>query len=196
MRSSGAALLLGLAAALAPLGAGAEAFVSKREALEQAFPGADRIDSRTVVLDDRQARAVEAKAASPLETRLATVHTAVKDGAILGFAFIDVHTVRTQPEAFLVVLDAEGRVAQTRILAFYEPRDYLPPERWLAQFHARGLDAGLSLDGDIHGIAGATLSSRAVTRGVRRSLALYDVLVASRPPARPIAPSATLAVGE
>ena len=42
----------------------------------------------------------------------------------------------------------------------------------------RGLDAQLSLKGEIHGIAGATLSSRAVTRGVRRALAAYQVLIA------------------
>ena len=29
----------------------------------------------------------------------------------------------------------------------------------------------------MHGIAGATLSARATTRGVRRALALYQVLV-------------------
>ena len=35
----------------------------------------------------------------------------------------------------------------------------------------------LRLGGAIHGIAGASLSARAVTTGVRRSLALYQVLV-------------------
>jgi Na+-translocating ferredoxin:NAD+ oxidoreductase RnfG subunit len=32
---------------------------------------------------------------------------------------------------------------------------------------------------DIHAIVGATLSARAATRGVRRALALYEVLVRS-----------------
>ena len=40
-----------------------------------------------------------------------------------------------------------------------------------------GLSKPLRLGGDVHGIVGATLSARATTRGVRRALALYEVVV-------------------
>ena len=63
-------------------------------------------------------------------------------------------------------------------LAFHEPPDYLPSDRWLDQFPGRGLADDLAVGGGIHGIAGSTLSSRAVARAVRRSLALHRVLVA------------------
>ena len=66
----------------------------------------------------------------------------------------------------------------------------MPPVRWLAQFAKRKLDDDLSLDGAIHGISGATLSSRAATTGVRRALALYETFiatsrVAASPPSEP-----------
>ena len=54
---------------------------------------------------------------------------------------------------------------------------YLPPDRWLAQFEREKLSEELRLRGKIHAIAGSTLSSRAVTAGVRRALALHRVLV-------------------
>ena len=108
----------------------------------------------------------------------------------MGYAIIDVHTVRTFPEAFLVVLDPQGRVVSTRILAFYEPPEYMPPERWLAQFDGRVLEPSLSLGGSIHGISGSTLSSRAVTTGVRRALALYHTFLPI-PPVAPAAPPST-----
>ncbi|MEN8159815.1 MAG: FMN-binding protein, partial [Myxococcota bacterium] len=95
----------------------------------------------------------------------------------LGYALLAVHNVRTLPEAFLVVLSPEGVVTRLRMLAFYEPSEYKPTDRFLAQFDARALGPELRLGGDIHGIAGSSLSSRAVTTGVRRSLALYEVLV-------------------
>ncbi len=57
----------------------------------------------------------------------------------------------------------------------------MPPERWLAQFDERRLEPSLSLGGSIHGIAGATLSSRAVTNGVRRALALYEAFLQTPP---------------
>jgi hypothetical protein len=176
LRSSRLALALCLAFGLAAPAA-AEVFLSQREALAQAFPDADRIERKSVALDDAQAASVEALSGAPLESRLVTLHQGFRGDTVLGYAIIDIHTVRTLPEAFLVVLTPEGRVASLRILAFYEPSEYKPPDRFLAQFDARALEPELRLGGAIHGIAGSSLSARAVTAGVRRSLALYQVLV-------------------
>ena len=176
MRSRRAVLaLLGLLAAGTP--AAAEVFLSQREALALAFPEADRIEKKSVVLDDAQAAAVEKQSGAPLESKLVTLHQGFRGEQLLGYALIDVHTVRTLPEAFMVVLTPDGRVASLRMLAFYEPSEYKPPARFLAQFDARALEPELRLGGAIHGIAGSSLSARAVTTGVRRSLALYQVLV-------------------
>jgi Na+-translocating ferredoxin:NAD+ oxidoreductase RnfG subunit len=72
-------------------------------------------------------------------------------------------------------------VRTLRVLAFHEPLDYLPNERWYAQFDRKSLAEPLRVGGDVHGIVGATLSARATTRGVRRALALYEVLVQNGP---------------
>jgi len=142
-----------------------------------AFPDADRVDEAARVLDEAQARAVEALAKAPVETRIVKLYTAWRDGAVAGYALIDIHTVRTMPEAILVVLTPEGAVRSVRVLAFHEPPEYLPAERWLEQLEGRSRPDDLVPGGAIHGIAGSTLSSRAVTGAVRRSLALYRVLV-------------------
>jgi transcriptional regulator of nitric oxide reductase len=178
-RAAGRALALAalLALAVGPGSAGATVFYSRSEALELAFPEADRVEGRTYALDDQQVARVEALARCPVETRLVKMYTGWKDDRVLGYAFIDLHTVRTLPEAFLVVLDPKGRVRTLRVLAFHEPLDYLPTERWYAQFDRKSLGQPLRLGGDVHGIVGATLSARATTRGVRRALALYEVLV-------------------
>ena len=172
-----AAAFCSLVAAAAP--AEAKVFYSQREALTLAFPDAERVEKRTELLGDEQARAVEQLARAELGSRLVTLYTGYRGGEVLGHAIIEQHTVRTQPEAFLVVMTPEGAVRTIRVLAFYEPEEYLPPERWLRQFDARPLDDRLRLEGEIHGIAGSTLSARAVTAGVRRALALYQVLVAA-----------------
>ncbi|MDJ0786060.1 MAG: FMN-binding protein [Myxococcota bacterium] len=155
----------------------AKVFYSQKEALELAFPDADRIDRRSVALDDDEAQAIEARAKSKLESRIVTLFTGLRGDDVLGYAFIDVHNVRTLPEAFLIVLKPDGSVHSLRLLAFYEPQEYKPSERWLRQFDDRHLDKTLRLGGEIHGIAGSTLSSHAVTGGVRRALALYELLV-------------------
>jgi hypothetical protein len=170
-------MALGLVGLLAAAPAAGEVFLSQREALTLAFPGADRIEKKSVVLDDAQAAQVERLSGGPLESRIVTLHHGFRGDELLGHAMIDVHTVRTLPEAFMVVLTPEGRVASLRMLAFYEPAEFKPPQRFLAQFDARGLEPELRLGGAIHGIAGSSLSARAVTLSVRRSLALYQLLV-------------------
>jgi transcriptional regulator of nitric oxide reductase len=166
-----------LAFACAALSAHAKVFHSKTEALALAFPEADRVDEKSILLDDGQARRIEDLARSRLESRLVRVYTGFRGDALLGYAFIDVHVVRTLPEAFLVVLTPEGAVRELRLLAFHEPLEYMPSARWYRQFEAKTLAAPLRLGGDVHGIVGATLSARATTESVRRALALYQVVV-------------------
>ena len=173
MRTSAA---LFAAALLLASSASGEVFASASEAIAAAFPGA-RVEKRSVLLDDAQVVAIEQRAQSRLESHVATLYTAWQGDRVLGYAFVDVHEVRTLPEALLVVITPDGRVAQTRMLAFHEPQDYLPPARWLKQFEQRSLTRDLRVGGTVHGIAGATLSTRAVTSSVRRSLATFEVLV-------------------
>jgi Na+-translocating ferredoxin:NAD+ oxidoreductase RnfG subunit len=176
-RTTGCALLLGLALALPPLTAEAKVFHSRREAIELAFPDADRIEDETVVLDESQATRIQSMAHSELESRLVRIYRGFKDDRLLGYAFIDVHNVRTLPEAFLVVLSPEGTVQRLRVLAFHEPLEYMPSARWYDQFEEKTLSQPMRVGRDVHGIVGATLSARATTRGVRRALALYEVVL-------------------
>jgi len=164
-------------AILAASGASAKVFHSRDEALELAFPDADRVESETYVLDDGQVARVQNLAQGPLESKLVKIYKALRNDRVLGYALIDVHNVRTLPEAFMVVLTPNGEVRSLRVLAFHEPLEYKPTNRWYRQFAHKSKDAPLRVGGDVHGVVGATLSARATTRGVRRALALYEVLI-------------------
>jgi hypothetical protein len=157
--------------------ASARVFHSQRDALELAFPEADRIERRNLILNDAQAEAIRSRSRAPLDSRIVTLHVGWRDNEVLGYAVIEVHTVRTLPEALMTVLAPDGSVRSVRVLAFYEPVDYMPPPRWLAQFDEKRLGPALQIKRDVHAIAGATLSSRAATRSVRRALAFYEVLI-------------------
>jgi len=145
---------------------------------DPAGPNADRIDGKTFVLHDEQVERIEARMRGSLDHNLAKVYTAMEGGDILGYAIIDVHEVRTLPEAVMVVLTPSGEVRSLRVLAFHEPLEYLPTERWYRQFEKHTLAEPLRLGGDIHGVVGSTLTTRATTKAVRRALAYYEVLVA------------------
>lgn len=169
--------LLLLAAALLASAAPAKVFYAKDEALHLAFPDADKIEARDLFLTAAQRAAIEERAKSKLDSDLLTVYVGQRDGVVQGYAMLDTHTVRTLPETFLIVVSPQGTVAATHLLAFYEPLEYSPPGRWLEQFHDATLTDDLRIGRGIVAITGSTLTSEAVTGGVRRALAIYDVLL-------------------
>ena len=176
-RSPAVAVLL--LAAFVAANANAKVFYSQSEALALAFPDAEKVESNTFVLNEDQVERIESLAKCELGSKLVKIYTGMREGKVLGYALIDVHNVRTLPEAFMVVLNPSGEVRSLRVLAFHEPLEYKPTNRWYSQFDNQSIEAPLRVGGDIHGVVGATLSTRATTRGVRRALAYYEVLLQS-----------------
>jgi hypothetical protein len=168
------------AALLLPAIAAAKVFYAKDEALRLAFPDAEHVEPRDVFLTAEQRAAIEGLAKSKLDSDLLTIYVGTRAGAVQGYALLDTHNVRTLPETFLIVLSPQGAVTATHLLAFYEPLEYSPPDRWLKQFDGATLNDNLRVGGGVATISGSTLTSEAVTGGVRRALAIYDVLLKGR----------------
>jgi hypothetical protein len=166
-----------LVLAVAGMPAGATVFYARDEALRLAFPDADRTETRDVFLTAAQREAIESQAKSKLDSDLLTVYVGRRGADVLGYALFDTHVVRTLPETFLVVLTPQGTVAATHLLAFYEPPEYAPPDHWLEQFEGTELGDELRVGRGIAGITGSTLTSEAVTGGIRRALAIYQVVL-------------------
>lgn len=162
--------------ALPPV-AEAKVFHTVQEALALAFPEADRVEPHSFFLTEAQVEQVQNLAQAPVETKIITCHIGRTGQDVLGYAFIETHIVRTLPETFLIVVSPRGTVQRILTLAFYEPQEYLASERWIAQFDQRSLTPQLQVERDIHGIAGSTLTARAATRGIRKALALFQVLI-------------------
>lgn len=174
---SRACLALGavLLASIAP--AEATVFYAKQEALEIAFPEADDVETKSFFLTQEQIGLVQNLAKAPLDAKVVAFYIGRKGETVLGYAFIETHIVRTLPETFLIVVSPAGTIQRVLTLAFYEPLEYLPSERWIGQFDGQVLTPQLQLQRDIHGITGSTLTARAVTRGIRKVLALFQVLI-------------------
>ena len=155
----------------------AKVFYAKQEALEIAFPEANEVQTKSFFLTDDQVEQVQTLAQAPLDAKVVAFYIGRKGATVLGYAFIETHIVRTLPETFLIVVSPDGTLQRLLTLAFYEPLEYQPTDRWIAQFDAKPLSPELQLQRDIHGISGSTLTARAVTRGVRKVLALFQILI-------------------
>ena len=174
-----AAMILGLGVLiLSPRGSiQAKVYYAKDEALRLAFPDADSVEPRTFILNDGEVKRGEKLARTRIDSKLFTFYVGWKEGGVTGYAAIESHTVRTLPETILVVLSPEGDVRSIVILAFHEPPDYLPSDRWLSQFEGKESTVKLQPGQDIAGIVGSTLTAQAVSRGVRKVIALFQILV-------------------
>lgn len=162
------------AVSLAPA-ASAKVFHSKEGALKLAFPDADSVKPMHLFLSEAQAAEVERASGTRCPSKLITLYVGEKAGQPMGFAMFDTHLVRTLPATFMTVLDLDGRIRSVHILAFHEPQEYLPSRGWLRQFDGKSLTSGLRVRQEVAGIAGATLSAFAVTKGLHRVLAIFHV---------------------
>jgi hypothetical protein len=162
----------------------AKANLTLEEALALAF-GEAQVERGTLYLTDEQRARAEELAGSELGTGIVHPYTARKDGKVIGTAWIDTHRVRMLRQSLLVVVGPDQRVARVELLAFGEPEEYAPRGRWYAQFTGRKLDEELSTRRAIRGVTGATLTARATTAAVRRSLALQRVLDGEAPEPKP-----------
>ena len=162
------------AAGLAPA-AQARVLLKQEEALRIAF-GEARPERRMATLTEEQRQAAEKLAQARVQQREWTYYVAVSSAGETTYAYFETHVVRTMPETFMAVLDGTGKLRFVELLAFHEPEDYRPPKRWLRRFDGRPLDDDLLVRRGIRNITGASLTSRALTDGVRRILAVHAVL--------------------
>lgn len=153
----------------------AQIFYSKTEALELAF-GKATVENLSLFPDEAQTAKIQQLAKTKLESGLFTFYVGKENGKILGYAAIESETVRTKPETVMILLTPEGGLKSITVLAFHEPPEYMPPERWFESLANRALD-DMDFSKGIDGVSGATLSTRSALNSTRKVMAIYQVMV-------------------
>ena len=148
---------------------------TREKALEAVYPGAV-IRAEQIFLTPAQQKQVLQTADTDVPTAHYARYVATRDGKVVGYAYIDTHTVRTKRESLLISLDASGGVLRVDVTAFLEPLEYRASEAWLRQYRDKAPGDDLAVNRAIRPIAGATLTARAVNDAVRRVLAIDAVL--------------------
>jgi Na+-translocating ferredoxin:NAD+ oxidoreductase RnfG subunit len=149
--------------------------ITRDEALQTAFPGAE-IKSTMLFLTDAEVKQATQIAGSQIPSALVATFQAVKNGQVIGRAYLDTHVVRTKKESLLIMLDADGKLKRVEVVAFLEPPEYMPPDLWYQQFDGKSLNDNLRIQKDIHPVTGATLTANATVDAVRRATAIDQIL--------------------
>ncbi|NIV03248.1 MAG: FMN-binding protein [Calditrichae bacterium] len=156
--------------------ANGQVFKTQDEALGETFANADTVLRKTLFLENEGLQKLQEMSHSKFTSSIITYYQGIKNDSIVGHAFFEDQIVRTKKAIIMVVVAPDHRVKQVEVLAFFEPQDYLPIEKWFELFEGKTLTEALLPGRQIHAITGATLSVRAFTYAVRRALAIHEFL--------------------
>lgn len=152
----------------------ARVLLTQKEALALAFPSGETVERRTAYLTEEQRSAAQARGRVKVESLVWTYYVDRSSSGV--FAYFETHTVRTQSETFMAVLNSDGSVRFVEILAFAEPDEYRADARWLKQFSGRQAAAEFYLGRSLANRSGATLTSQALADGIRRVVSVHAII--------------------
>jgi hypothetical protein len=163
----------------------ASAYATQYLTVEQAqrlmFGASARFDRRDLKFDQQAAREIERRSGVRVRLLEQPLWEVRENGARAGYFVVDEVIGKHELITYAVALNLDGRVKQIEILDYRENYGYeIRNAAWRAQFAGRSAADALKLDADIRNISGATLSCRHVTEGVRRLLAMYELLLRDR----------------
>ena len=136
------------------------------------------------VLEAQEYEPVEALEQYGLDEIVTAVYAAKKDGALVGYC------VKTMPRGYggeiemITGVDLEGKVTKTRIVSMSETAGLgsrTQDESFLDQYAGKGIDISVTTgsspkENEVSAIAGATVSSRAVTTGVAAAVSAAQAI--------------------
>jgi hypothetical protein len=151
-----------------------QVYLTKKQAFKVAFPGADKVDREKKWPTDAQKVAIGEMCQQEIDVRRINFYVGKKGDSILGYALIDHQIGKSFPITFMTVLNVDGTVRDVEILIYREPRGWETRyPSFMDQF------TGMKAESDfrtVNSITGATLSVRALVKGVSRAAASYKVL--------------------
>ena len=151
-----------------------QVYLTKKQAFEIAFPGADEIKKERLWPTKEEIRAIEEIYMYKIyETRF-TFYTGIKNGKSMGSMLIDNIIGKSFPITFMTVLNTDGTVRDVEIMVYREPQGWeVKNKSFRSQFYGKD---STSNPVKILSISGATLSVNSVKKGVYKALAAYKVL--------------------
>ena len=176
--------LSGCLAWLTPLasgqGNGTTVYLTVEQAPKTIFPEADQFERKDIPVTPELSKKLR-QLASPAKPTIwepfYMTFIARKGGEIIGYAVICEEIGKHRPITFIVGVAPDGRVTDTALMMYREPQGYEVRGRgFLAQFAGKTLDNPIMQHQDIRNVSGATLSVRAMTRGVRKALAVITAV--------------------
>lgn len=155
-------------------------YLTPGEAPRVLFPEATEIKIRRVKIEPAMREAIAARIAPirpSLWERVIPTYIALKNGEAIGYAVVVNEIGKHRPITFVVGIEKSGEVRGAEIMVYREAvGGDVRMRRFLRQYEGKTLSEPIRTGRDITNISGATLSVRAVNRGMKKALALVELL--------------------
>lgn len=175
------ALVSSLALALA-FGSGEAAagamgvFYTEEAARRELFPDLQGFGRDTLTLDSATAVKAASLIKFPVPEKSVVFERILSKHGAAGYIYRGSEFGKVERMDFAVAMDAEGKVRRVLLTAYRESiGGEVKSKRFMRQFEGKKYGSALQLGRDIDGISGATLSSRAVTAGVRKAVCFWKL---------------------
>jgi Na+-translocating ferredoxin:NAD+ oxidoreductase RnfG subunit len=148
-----------------------EAIQSLDQALKTSFPEADSFLFQSLTLSPSERESLEKDLGSHVFSPACLVVQAKALSKTVGLAMADDELGKHLPISFLVALRIDGKVRRVELLDYREHYGRgIQARAFMAKFEGKGVADPIVVGKDIDAVTGATISSKAVSLGVRKSL--------------------------
>jgi len=153
--------------------ASAETLLTQEQALKVVFPKSEVVQPETKALTPEQRADLENNTGLRFPEAEYPTFVAKAKGVTDGYAVILNEIGKHENITFIVGVSSKGKVLEVAVMEYRESRGgEVRERRFLSQFHGKTSSDPIRVNQDIVNYTGATLSSYAIARGVRRALAL------------------------
>lgn len=170
-------LSLFAAGAAFPTRVSAQQFLTEEQAVERILGSYDELIAREFPVSESQRSLIAKEAGCAVPEERLTFLMARRAGEPLGWVYVGDVQGLYEPITYAVGIGEGGRVKDVEILVYRESRGgEVRRRRFLNQYRGKDAHSPLRLHDDVINITGATVSSRALTYGVKKALVAFRVL--------------------
>jgi Na+-translocating ferredoxin:NAD+ oxidoreductase subunit G len=145
-------------------------------AMRRVFGENVMLSRQTIAIDNPTAANVLTRSGQSVNDKV-IVHEASLNGKPIGFGIVDDVVGKAQPITYITLIKPDGKIADVEVLVYREPYGgEIQYETFRNQFKGKNASSPLHVGNDIQNVSGATISSKAITYGVKKITVLFDEL--------------------
>ena len=161
---------------LSPATASAETYLTEQQALKIVLSKSETIDREVHSLSDAQRAQLQEKTGLRFPEKQFLFFVGKSKGKVDGYAVTMNEIGKHEFITFIVGMNPKSEVSDCAVMEFRESRGWeVREQRFLRQFRGKKRGDPIQVNRDIVNYTGATLSSHAIARGVKRALLLTEL---------------------